>query len=118
MWITSKLLDLFHISRDTVDALRADSASLRAERDALQRELSTLKVNFDWLRIRVNSLELERTALLEKAYNIKLPAPELARTPAISGANSEDFSFEDMGDRLAKKYGFPVFDPAATDTEN
>lgn len=111
MWITSKLLDLFHISKDTVDLLRTDCARVTAQRDALQQELATLKVNFDWLRIRVNSLELERTSLLEKAYGIKLPAPELARTPVLSGANAEDFSFDDMGDKMAKKYGFPIFEP-------
>jgi hypothetical protein len=61
--------------------------------------------------MQVNTLQLERTALLEKAYNIKLPAPEIARTPVMGqDIKMEDFNFEDIGDKLAKQYGFPAYD--------
>ena len=69
--------------------------------------------------MQVNSLQLERTALLEKAYGIRVPAPEVVRVPYVGAAPAatDDFSFEDMGDKMAKKYGFPIFDSAA-DVEN
>jgi hypothetical protein len=111
MWVPKSVAEWLHVSRDTVSSLREDLAAIKAERDELQKQALINRVNFDWLRMQVNTLQLEKTALLEKAYNIKLPAPEIVRTPVIgSDAMMEDFNFDDIGDTLAKKYGFPVHD--------
>lgn len=108
MWVPSSVVDWFHISRQTVEALREEAAALRAERDTLKLQLATSQNHFDWLRVRVNSLELERVQLIEKAYGIKIPAPEIAHAPN-SPIDMTSFSFEDMGDDLAKKLGLPVY---------
>jgi hypothetical protein len=108
MWVPSSVLSWFQISKDTVDALREANASLSAERDALVRELTSVKITCDWLRLQFNQLQLERTALIEKVYNIKLPAPELVKAPTITSP-SADFNFDDMGDQLAKQFGYPSY---------
>jgi len=110
MWVPSKVLDWFQISKDTVSSLREEVAALRAESVTLRAQLTVSQVNFDWLRMRYNQLEYERTALLEKAYNIKLPSPEIVVQPKVDPIfNPKDFSFEDMGEDLAQKLGLPTY---------
>lgn len=109
MWIPKSVIEWFNISQDTVTALREENAALRAEYTALSKELTSTKINLDWLRMQFNQLQLERTALLEKAYNIKVPTPELATRPKLPD-RIEDFSYEDMGDDMAKKFGLPTYD--------
>jgi hypothetical protein len=110
MWVPRPLLDWLHISRDSVIDLREQVASLRAERDLLRNELITTKISSDWLRMKVNALEFERSALLEKAYSIKLPAPIIVKAPVPQGEPQvDDFSFDDVGDELARNLGLPVY---------
>jgi len=111
MWITDKALDWFKISQDSFTALREEAAMLRTERDFLQRENTSLKLNMDWLRMQVNTLQMERAALMEKAYDIKLPAPELVRAPVLNQEHKfDEFSFDDIGDAAAKMLGLPTYD--------
>ena len=108
MWVPNKVLDWFRISVDTVDTLREECVGYRVERDALQAQLATTQANFSWLCVRVNSLEVERAALLEKAYGIKIPVPEVVHRPSVPF----DFNsalFEDVGDDDAKKLGMPLY---------
>lgn len=101
MWIASKFLD--HLT-----LLRADLEKVRAERDSLKSVNATLTATGDWLRVRVNALEYERAALMEKAFNITMPVPEIVRStrPTQELAN---FSFEDIGDDRARDLGLPVY---------
>lgn len=108
MWLSSELVGMFQISKDTVAALREELAALRTERDTLRTQLISTQANFEWVRSRINVLEVERAQLLEKAYNIKTPVPEIARTAAPEMI--EAFSFNDMGDDMARKLGFPVYE--------
>lgn len=109
MWVPKSVIEWFNISQGTVNALREENAALRAENLSVSKELTSTKINLDWLRVQFNQLQLERTALLEKAYNIKVPTPELvARSKAP--ASLEDFSYEDMGDEMAKRLGLPTYD--------
>lgn len=108
MWLPEKTFDLFRISKDTVDNLREDLASVRAERDALQAQLSTTQANFNWLCVRVNSLEAERAQLLKVAYNINIPIPEVVRQPSFP-MEFNSALFDDLGDDEAKKQGYPVY---------
>jgi len=111
MWVPHALVDLFTLTRDAVDGTKQELAVVKAERDLLQRQLDINRVNFDWIRMQINTLQLERTALLEKAYGVKIPAPEIVRTPVASNESRlDEFSFDDIGDKLAKQYGFPVHD--------
>ena len=108
MWVPSQVVDWFHISRDAVEALREDNSALRAERDSLKSQLLATQTNFNWLTTRINALEVERAQLIEKAYGIKIPVPEIVRTPSQHELVNP-FSFEDMGDDMAKKLGFPIY---------
>lgn len=111
MWVPKAVVDWFQISKDSVDELRTKLAAAEAENSTLKTQLAVAQTNFDWLRIKVNSLEFEKAALIERAYNIKLPAPEITRTPVVGSEPSTiDFSYDDIGDELAKKFGLPVYD--------
>ena len=110
MWLSNKLVGMFQISKDTVETLREELSSVRAERDALKLQAAVNQTHFDWLRTKINGLELERAGLLEKAYNIRLPVPEIVRAPTAA-FDPREFSFEDLGDDFAKKLGMPVFSP-------
>jgi predicted nuclease with TOPRIM domain len=114
MFIPKAVFDLFRISKESVETLREEIASVKAERDTLQRQTTHLQTSFDWLRLRVNALEVERAQLIERAYGIKPIVPEISR------ASSNDFKrtleqmstalFTDMGDEEARKQGLPTFD--------
>lgn len=111
MFIPEKIVDwITSVKLDEAPKLREENAALRAERDAVKSHLSALQFQFDWVRLQINALQLERSALIEKVYGIKVPAPELVRTPTPSVADIVDkFSFDDMGDEVAKKLGYPVY---------
>ena len=109
MWMSTRLLDFFKISQTSFDDLRQEVAALKAERDALKSELISVKVNADWFRVKVNQLEVERAQLLEKAYSIRVGAPEIVRHTDLSNIRLEDFNFDDMGDAKAKELGYPAY---------
>lgn len=115
MWVPKSLLDLFSISRETVDLLNKELAITRADRDSLKDQLSKSQIMSDWMRMRVNQLEAERVALIEKAYpGLRLPAPEIAK---IANRVKDGFDlqalFEDQGDpsddQSKKVPNFPAF---------
>lgn len=113
MWVSDRLFGFFQISQDAFLDLKERNAKLEAELAAVKSELATTKSHFGWLTTRVNSLELERAALLKAAYNVNVPAPEIAKEPAYVDPNFDpkNFSFEDVGDDVAKKLGLPVYGP-------
>ena len=108
MWVPNSLIDLFHIGRSTVDGLREELSAVRAERDALKLQSSISQNHFDWLRVRTNQLEFERAQLLEKAYGIKTPIPEIVRT-SVSPIEFNNALFEDVGEKTARELGLPVY---------
>lgn len=112
MWVPSKVIELIGFVKDNVEDIRKENVALKTENTLLKSQLAVTQTNFDWLRIKVNQLELHNTALLEKAYNIRVPTPELARQPAIDpNFDPRTFSgFDDIGDELARKLGMPVYD--------
>ena len=112
MWVAEKFFDQLHISRESVDKLRQELAAVKAERDNLKLQAVADRTNFDWLRTRINALELENKALIQKAYDIRLPAPELIRTSnqAAADANTPMDIFGDIGEDLAKHLGLPQYE--------
>ena len=80
MWVSEKLVNLFQLSKETVDDLKEECRTLRSENMLLQTQLSANRVMTDWLRGRVNTLEMEKGALLAKAFNVNIPVPEIVRT--------------------------------------
>ncbi len=111
MWIPKAIFELFQISKDRVDLQRQDIEVLRAERDAFRDDLSRQIILSDWLRLQVNQLQAERSALLEKAYGIRVPTPQISAVTNPPGPTMDDFSFDDVGDAVAKKLGFPIYTP-------
>ena len=120
MWVPSQVIEWFTALRKDADAtadvakeailgFREDLAAVRAERDSLRNQLVAIQINADWLRVRFNELEKENKALLEKAYGIKLPVPEIQPSRNAQPA-LENFSFEDIGDDMARQLGLPTYD--------
>ena len=80
MWIPASLLSLLTMNKDTLDSLRLEAATLRGKNEILERELTAIRINSDWMRARVNQVEAERSVLMEKAFpGLSLPVPEIAR---------------------------------------
>lgn len=110
MWLSKDIVDFFKISQETVSSLREELAALRTERDSLQTQLRGASITSDWFRMQINTLQMERTALMEKAYGIKIPSPEIVRQPVLGSENRiDDFAFDDIGDAMAKKFGYPTY---------
>ena len=119
MFVPERVIDWFTSLRDAADVhaevaksaianLREELSAVRAERDALKIQNVVTQNHFDWLRIRVNALETERAQLIEKAYGIKVPIPEIVRTP-VHPIDFNSALFEDVGDETAKELGLPVY---------
>lgn len=110
MFVPKLVLEYFGVNAELVRNLQSELAVARAERDLLRNELMSYKVNADWLRVKVNDLELQNKALLQKAYNITVPVPEIVRDMHMTNELPGNFSpFEDMGDAMAAKLGLPVY---------
>lgn len=97
------------VAKQALSNLSEELAAVRADRDALKLQLSTAQNHFDWLRVRVNVLEVERAQLVEKAYGIRVPVPEVVRTPVVGPDFNSDI-FSDIGDTVAKQFGLPTYD--------
>ena len=115
MWISRPVVDWLSsfktdadsqaaLSRDAMAALREELAAVRAERDSLKLQQAVDRTHFDWLRTKVNGLEFEKAALIEKAYGVRLPVPELSRPNHID-PRLLNFSFDDVGEEVAKELG-------------
>lgn len=104
MFISNRIFDLFEINKESLSTLREELLTLRIERDLLKSELASTKANFNWLTVRCNALEAERAQLMEKAYNIRIPVPEIVRTPIDPFEMNADL-FNDMGDERAATLG-------------
>ena len=110
MFVPKLVLEYFGVNAELVRNLQSDLAVARAERDLLKQELLSYKVNADWLRVKVNDLELQNKALLQKAYNISVPVPQIQHDSHLMDSLPNNFSpFEDMGDAMAAKLGLPVY---------
>lgn len=111
MWIPRPVIDLFGVSADLVKALQSDLAVSRAECDLLKQQLLVTQNNFEWIRTKVNQLELERAQLLAKSYGVAVPAPQIERRVQVDPAlDPRNFSFDDIGDEAAKRVGLPTYD--------
>lgn len=80
MWLSDRLTSLLSLNVEEGRTLREEVATLREANKLLEKQLAIAQNNFEWARSRLNAVELERTGLLEKAYNIRIPAPEIVRT--------------------------------------
>ena len=109
MWVPKTILDYFGVNVELVRDLQSELAKVRAEAESAKTQLAVTNNTISWLQVKVNQLEMEKAALIERAYNIKLPVPEIIRTPAIHQDMSAVISFDDIGDEAASKLGYPVY---------
>lgn len=98
MWIPTSIFNLFTLSA----AQRAEYDTLKVERDHLTRELAEARANFKWMTVQVNQLQLERQALLEKVYSIRVAAPQVLSQPNTVPDFNESL-FEDLDELAAMK---------------
>lgn len=111
MFVSAKIFDWLKLSKDYVDEMKADLIQAKAELLALQDKCRTLQINADWFRMKVNTLEMTNTALMEKAYNIKLPTPQIMKQPTLDPTfDPKNFSFTDVGEEMAKQLGLPSYE--------
>ena len=129
MWVNKTILGWFtdlkadadthaSVTKEALSSLREDLAAIRSERDALKIHAATDRANADWMRFRLNALEVERAGLIERAYHIKLPAvPEIQRampTPPLEETFTFKNFFEDVGEEEARKLGLPLYETSQT----
>jgi hypothetical protein len=86
--------------------LACQLAAEHARTSELTRQLALANANFDWLRVHVNELKIERAELYRKLGYL-VPVAEIARTEAASAAlpNADDGytpTRPALGDLLAK----------------
>lgn len=79
MWIPSKLMPWLEVSKVAYEDLKTENAVLKAELASTKTDLAATRINADWFRMKINDLELTNKALLEKAYDIRLPVPTIVR---------------------------------------
>ena len=108
MFVSSQTFDWFKASQEAFEMLRQGNADVRAEGDALKSENSHLRLAGDWHRAKINQLELERSALLQKAYDISIPVPQIVRQQPDPERQLKQFSFDDVGDDIARVLGIPI----------
>ena len=113
MWVNAKIVSWFGLNVELVHTLQADLAVARAERDSLKLQAAINQNNFEWARLQINALEVERASLMERVHNIRMPIPELTRPmrplAETLGSGSADDLFTDMGEERAKKLGLPLY---------
>lgn len=95
MWLPKTVFDLFTLGA----AERTELSRLRVENEHLVRENAEAKANFKWMTLQVNQLQLERQALLEKVYSIRVAAPVIMGQPNTVPDFNQDI-FTDL-DELA-----------------
>ena len=123
MWISSQVIDYLKERQTKSDCDNAtfqtllieaikENSKLHAETEALKLQVATTNNHFDWLRQRVNSLEVERAQLIQKAYGFVTPVPEIIRqtplAPDLAAAISSQL-FEHVDDEMANKVGKDLF---------
>ena len=115
---------LTETKRDLVVAL--------ARIEELQRSVTVAQNNFEWARIRLNSVEQERAILLERVMSVRFPVPEMTREVGPAGVAAhvprvDDDTrsallaglglplnlFDDLGDRDAEAAGLDHDDTGA-----
>jgi hypothetical protein len=108
MWISSKILGWLEVSRTAYDDLKVENSTLKTELVLTKADLTATRINSDWLRLKVNDLELTNKALLEKAYDIRLPVPTIVRETSYNDPNPYKLPqalFEHIDEETAKALG-------------
>lgn len=103
------------IDRKQYDALMHELAISKQQAADYKQFNASLSASFDWLRVRVTQLEMERAQLIENYMGVKVAVPQISPAPAsVERRDRESASalaaavapyFTDMGDEEAAKQG-------------
>lgn len=96
------------LSRIAFEKLLQDHSVAVGRAAAIEQQNTKLHATMDWMRLRLNQLEHERSVLVENYMGVKIPAPTIERAEAApigSAILNEVPSFEDMGDDAASAAG-------------
>jgi len=105
--------------RDAYESLIAELAEQRTKREVAERELALRQQTIEWMRVQINTIQHERTALLARVTGAALAVPTLrpvdgsplTATAAASTVPTDQFFnklsslFEDPGDEAAVAMG-------------
>lgn len=108
MWISSKLMSWLEVSKVAYEDLKSENSALKAELASTKTDLAATRINSDWFRMKVNDLEATNKALLEKAYDIRLPVPTIVRETSYNDPNPYKLPqalFEHIDEETAKALG-------------
>lgn len=109
-WLPKSVFGILEVAKDTVDGTKRELAVAIAENVLLKQQLTKADLQLDFLRMKVNQLEAQNAALLDKAYGVKVPVPEIARKPKAPSPDGVNFDFfNDVGDEMARKLGLPTY---------
>ena len=97
MWVDKKT---YFELRDCLSKATQEAHTLAVQNQALQTTM-------DWLRMRVNQLEMERAQMLLLYTGVKIPTPTIhsAAETDVQSMMANKSPFEDVGDDVAKKLG-------------
>jgi hypothetical protein len=108
IFYTTKDEELLHDQTYTIAASK-EKAMVLAEQNKV------LQVQLDFMRLRVNQLEMERAALMQQVTGVNVPVPQIVST--VTQPSPQDMAsamsahFQDVGDDEAKRQGLMI-DPS------
>jgi chromosome segregation ATPase len=120
-----RLVEAFGEQKRTLDRLLDEAnrtiAALQSEKGLLQHQHSIAQNNFEWARVRLNSVEQERAVLIERVLAVSFPVPEMTREvgPAERPTMAQRAA-EDEGSSLLRGLGLPldIFEDVGDDAAN
>lgn len=100
MWISKELWQ-------AAQRLAMEAVETRGARAVLEQRIIAMDTTMDWLRVRVNQLELERAQMIYNYTGVKVPTPQVKREDPTDQEQllAAASGFEDIGDEMAKKLG-------------
>lgn len=116
------LIEAFELQEHTLNRLlderNREIAVLQSENAVLKHQLSIAQNNFEWSRVRLNSVEQERAVLIDRVLGVTFPVPVMTREagPADTRTMVEKEA-EDASSALLKGLGMPLdmFDDVGDD---
>lgn len=94
------------LDRKVYDDLRLDAAKNNTECRVLSEQNRALQVTQDWLRVRVNQLEMERAQMLFQYLGVKISTPSIEVKPAEPVNPLAALPhFDDLGDEESLRLG-------------
>jgi hypothetical protein len=116
MWVNRQLFDMIlkdnKAQQNEILDLRSFNRDMVTKAEMLVAQKAKDDQHIDWMRHRINALEKEKAALIQKELGITLAVPEIMTVRPGTVGGAPDFShipsFEDVGEDEAKRLGIDV----------